>query len=264
VFAVQAAVVAAAVMLLGGAVSTVAGRKAGIVAGILGAVLPGMVIMHLNLSPVPFIFLCTAALMATAASRRPSAVKAALSGLFVGIGVIFAPAFAYIVPGALAVQRRWRLFLLVLIGTLLPYTAFNVIQHNRLEPVYAPWLYEVEVSKMIRDKTAWDGAGHVYDNAAIVLSKQWSVERGNGIDSSTQMSSFAVGYGIVAILYLGLIGFARCWRSELRSVFLPPLLYMLLIVVLSKVDYHNRVVLSPVLIAFTAMLLSGSCGGKGK
>ncbi|MCX5752185.1 MAG: glycosyltransferase family 39 protein [Candidatus Krumholzibacteria bacterium] len=264
VFAIQAVIVAAAIMLLYAAVSSVAGRKAGIVAGVLGVVLPDMLLAHVNISPVPFILLCTAALMAVAASHYSSSAKASLSGMLAGIGIMLAPAFAYIVPGALVVQRRWRLFLLVLIGTLLPFTAFNVLRHMKLEPVYTPSLYEVEIKEMLRGKSAWRAIGHVYDNAAVALSRKWGVERDEKLDLSTEMSTFVAGYGFVVVLYLGLIGLVRCWRSEHRSVFLPPLLYMLLLIVLSKLEYPDRAVFEVLLVAYAAILLGGSCGGRAK
>jgi 4-amino-4-deoxy-L-arabinose transferase-like glycosyltransferase len=264
VFAVQAAIVTAAMMLLFAAVSAVAGRRAGIVAGILGIVFPSMLLAHLNLSPVPFILLCTTALMAVAASRLAGSTKAVLSGLLAGIGIMFAPLFASIVPGLLAVQRRWRLFLLVLIGALLPYTAYNVIRHDRLEPVYAPSLYKIEVPEMLRGDSAWRAIGRIYDNAAVVLSRQWGVEQGGAVDFATQASSFAAGYGFVAVLCLGLVGLLRCWRKEHASAFVPPLVYTLLVILISKVEMPDRAVFETVLLAYTAILLGGSCGGRAE
>jgi 4-amino-4-deoxy-L-arabinose transferase-like glycosyltransferase len=264
VFVAQGLVVAVAMMLLYATVSAVAGRRAGILAGILGIVVPNMLLAHLNISPVPFILLCTSALMAVASSRLASSAKAVLSGVLAGIGILFAPVFAYIVPGALAVQRRWRLFLLVLIGMLVPYTAFNAIRHDRLEPLYAPDLYRVEVANVPSEHPAWSAIGRIYNNAALIMAKQWGVANESEVDSATKLSTFAAAYGFVAVLCLGLVGLARCWRHEHASAFLPPLVYTVLVILISRAEMPDRAVFEIVLIAYTAILLGGSCGGRAE
>lgn len=255
----QAILGAISVLLIYLFVSAVSGRKAGIVAGAIAALLPSMLLMHLRLSPSAAVLLCTAGLMTIAASSLAAPAKATFSGFLAGIGVLIAPYFAFVVPGVLVVQRRWRLFLLALAGTLLPYVVFNVAQHRKLEPVYVSAAYEVEASDIFGGKRPWGAIIRIYDNAAVALSKRWGVAFDSDAHSSTQISSFIAAYAFVAILYLGLIGLVRCRWWPRRAVFLPPLLYALLVIVLSHFQMKHRAVYLPALVAYAAIFVSGSC-----
>jgi 4-amino-4-deoxy-L-arabinose transferase-like glycosyltransferase len=259
VFIAQALLVCAAIILLYVAITAVAGRKAGIVAASLAAVLPNTLIMHLELSPAAALFFCAVALMAVAASTLAASGKAALSGLLAGIGVLLAPVFAFLVPGVLVTQRRWRLFLLVLAAALLPYILFNASRHRALEPVYSPSLYEIKVPGYSDGGSASSGISRIYRNAAQALSRRWGARQHTSAEAKTSINSFAAGYAFVLVLWLGLVGLTRCWRKEHRAVFFPPLLFMLLIIVLSKFEMRHRVVLLPVLFSYAAMLVTRSC-----
>gem|GEM_PF-2329563 len=259
IFIGQAILGAISVLLIYLFVSAAAGRKAGMVAGFIAAVLPDMLVMHLQVSPDTPVLLITAGLMAIAAASLSAPAKAVFSGCLAGVGVLTAPYFAFIVPGALVVQRRWRLFLLALAGTLIPYVLFNVAQHRKLEPVYVSAAYEVEASDIFGGIRPWGAIIRIYDNAAEALSKRWGVKPDSNADSSTQISSFVAAYAFVAILYLGLIGLVRCRWWPRRAVFLPPLLYVLLVIVLSRFEMKHRPVCLPALVAGAAMLVSGSC-----
>ena len=264
IFVGQAILGAVSVLLTYLFVSAVAGRKAGIAAGAIAAVLPDMLVMHLQLSPDASVLLCATGLMTVAASSLSAPAKATLSGFLAGAGILLAPHFAYIVPGALVTQRRWRLFLLALAGTLLPHVLFSVAQHRRLEPVYVPAAYELKASDIFGGEKPWEGVQRIYDNAALAISKRWGIAYDSAASPATRVSSFVSGYGFVAVLYLGLVGLARCRLREHRAVFLPPLLYVLLVIVLSNFQMKHRPACLPAMIACAAMFLTGSCKDRAR
>jgi 4-amino-4-deoxy-L-arabinose transferase-like glycosyltransferase len=283
VFVVQGVISAFAIFLMYRMVSRMWSRRAGIIASALYSVYPNILSYNLTTLTESLSVFCVIAMMSIAVSSLGARLKAVAQALITGAAVLIKPAFLFFVPGLFITLKRRFVFIAVLGALLAPWVLYNAVQQHRLILVsdtgalnfymsYNPKATGIYMTiegaeQMSQREFLKRGFDYIKNNkmaaSEIVYRKLYTmleaqydhfvmkdIVRGNG-------AIYAVVYGYIVVLILGSIGLARCYRREHLSVVLPVASYFILIIALSIFKYRFRVLIEPLLIAYTAILFGG-------
>ncbi len=258
VLLVQGMIGSLVVILLYATATRLGNRRAGLVAAAAGAVYPAFIASNMHAGTESLIVVIVASLMAIAASRIDPGRKAAISGALLALGVLTAPVLVCLAPGILMTTKRRRMFLLVFMLALTPYTVRNAVKYQKAEPVYELRSYKVDLSLYTSSRDAWDAVDGAYRNASVMLGKVWN--GGEPVDAGSDRRNAeqpAAAYGYAMLALFGAVGLARKRRKEHREVVLPVMLAMAILLLFSTFRTDFRTILEPVLILYASML-----GGK--
>jgi hypothetical protein len=242
----------------------ISSRKAGLTAAAITAVYPGFVLGVISLTPaVSVVFLASLILAAGAAldsGRLGERAHSVIGAGAAALGILTAPFLVFLVPGLLAVSRRKVLFILVLIGMLLPWTVRNSIAERAPVPLYRSQVWAVDLSKFSGDLAMghWKIAKELYENARILTSRGWAVKPDEASSVAEANSTYAAAYSYIIVMVLGVVGLVRRFRRGMRSAAIPFIFYYFLLVVFTVFAERYRTVLEPLLILYAAIFLFGS------
>jgi 4-amino-4-deoxy-L-arabinose transferase-like glycosyltransferase len=138
----QALLGAAAALLAFGTARRLCGARGGLVAGLLVACYPGLIVYTgLLMSETLYILLFGAALFVLARDEPPAAAACAAAGALLGLACLTRSVAAGFIPVAaawLCLRAGWRrgaLLLLAAAAALAPWTARNALRHGRFVPL---------------------------------------------------------------------------------------------------------------------------------
>ncbi len=103
----------------------------------------------------------------------------------------------------------------------------------------------------------------VYFNALLLYSWQpaESARAGQGAEPQATAVHYVRKYSYIVLLWVGLVGLARCWRREHTPFAVPILLGVLLPILFTRViEPRFRVLLEPLLVAYAALLIDRAVG----
>ena len=245
------------VLLMYGIVTRLYNRTAGLIAAAISAVYPNFIIYNITTVTESLVIFLVVLVMAVTSKQMDERYRSTIIAVLVGLGILLKPVFVCFTPGLLLVVKRRRLFLLILMITLIPYTVRNTAIYKRTEPVYDTWVYELNLKNFTDVEYGWHTVDKIYNNASIVLNKGWGIGDISTADDTIKNSTYTGAYTFTFIMLLGLIGLSRCYKKDHRETIFPVLFYIVLLIIFSKLKLNFRVVIEPVLIAYTAMLVSG-------
>jgi 4-amino-4-deoxy-L-arabinose transferase-like glycosyltransferase len=258
VFAVQGVLNALTVLMMYAAASRLCNRTAGIIAAAITAVYPNFLRYELSLRPASLTVLLAVFLIVAASSRARESLKAAASGIVVGAGVLMQPPLVCFVPGLLATTKRWRLFFIVLIASLVPYTVRNVAMHEPMRPVYQQDVYGFDLRYSTSPPRPWRALDVVYNNASSILARDGVATDIRG--SEAVDSAYLAGYGYLIVMVLGIIGLVRGRGARRWTIAAPFILYVVVRMLFSSMNTRSRVPLEPLFILYTSILIGGRWG----
>jgi len=263
VYVVQAIAGSFIVVPMHAAASRLGGRRAGLIAALLGAIYPGFILYAGAIVSEGWSALLVASMLALAAAPMREGLRAGLDGVLVGAGMLLKPTYAFFVPGFLVTTRRKALlFLAALVVVAAPFAVKVSIVHGRFVPLHEARPYGLVLDLYTYGK--WRMVDVVYANAVSLYT--WhpgeNVEGPPEAKTPLVASYYARKYGYLALLWLGLVGLARRARREHLGVILPVLGAVVLPVLFTRVtEPRFRVFLEPLLVLYVALLFSGGASG---
>jgi 4-amino-4-deoxy-L-arabinose transferase-like glycosyltransferase len=257
VFLIQGILNALVIPLMYTIVARLCNRRAGVIAAAITAVYPDFIVYNVSLLADSLGVFLVVLLMATGVAHLRSRSKALISAGLVAAGILMKPVLVCLVPGVLVTAKRWRLFLLVLLLLLVPYTVRNVMRHQKIQPVYDPAVYGLTVQSYTNSRAPWITIDTIYKNSSALLTRGWKLTDESKSDSMKRNSTYAAMYGYTIVMMLGLIGLIRFYKREQREAVLPVLLYVLALILFSQFKLRYRVPIEPVFIAYASILLGG-------
>lgn len=105
----------------------------------------------------------------------------------------------------------------------------------------------------------------IYNKVSVLFMKGWPNHL-MGVWSIEERRNvfYVMEYAYIPVMILGFVGLARYYRREHRAVAAPVLLYVLLVILLSIFKFRFRLLMEPLLIMYSAILLSGGkASGEG-
>lgn len=255
VYLVQGILNALMALMMFGIVTHVCNKTAGIIAAALCAVYPNFLIYNIVIldQSLSLFFVCL--LLAIVVTDLKDLYKSVTSAIIIGLAILVKPVFLLFVPGLLVVLKKRKVFLLVMLIVLLPWGIRNMTVHQKFMPVFHPSSYQVNLQNYIGHKHKLAIVDKLYHNGAVIFSRGWSKMQ------KVQLKSYiyAARYGYMVVMMLGLIGLTKYYQKEQRYAFLPVLGYFLLIIFFSQFKFNLRTLIEPLLIMYSAVLISGKC-----
>jgi 4-amino-4-deoxy-L-arabinose transferase-like glycosyltransferase len=283
VFIVQGVLGAIMILLMYRIVARMWSRFAGLIAAIICALYPAFIGYGLTTLTETVSLLWVALMMVAASSSLGDRSKALTQGAVAGIAMLTKPAMLYFVPGIFLTVRKKGLFLAVLAVIAVPWILGSAVRLDKVSPVsdsgalmfyrsYNPLATGRDDALVGNDTTTQlkyfkmglDFIRHnkmltldiINHKILILLRPEWDGHVMRGYATST-VAIYALEYGFVIVMIIGLIGLARLYRKEHRAVVWPVASYLVLMLLFSAVKYRYRLLIEPLLIAYAAMLLGG-------
>jgi 4-amino-4-deoxy-L-arabinose transferase-like glycosyltransferase len=302
VFVIQGVIGAVTSILMYAAVARVCNRKAGLIAAAIFAVYPHFIMYNITTLTETLGILCVVTMMFIASTDIPDARKVTALAVATGLGALLKPAFLFFVPGFLATVRRRRVFILLLVSVIAPWTIRNAVVHRRFVPisetgafnfylsynekasgtvVKAPELERIAVSHepadpvrtiqpsrpqaeyieralyfIIHNKLRT--AQIIYNKVSVLFMKGWPNHlMGVWRIEERRNLFYVMEYAYIPVMILGFVGLARYYRRGHGAIAAPVLVYVSLVILLSIFKFRFRLLMEPLLIMYTAILLSG-------
>lgn len=234
-------------------------RGAGILAAAISAIYPNFIYYNLTTHSDSLGMIIVALIMTTAVLHLADSGRTYISAVLIGIGILFKPLLAYMLPGMLLTARKKVLFIAISAVILAPWTIRNSVSLRRFVPVYYRSAFEIDLRKFEAKHEKWAAIHKIYFNASTALRKSRSTSLTAG-DDRMRNSNYAAAYSYVIIMILGLTGIARYGRKEHLGIIAPVIGYVVLLIVLSDFKIKFRIYLEPLLILYTAVLVTRSGG----
>ena len=275
---VQSLLDSVAVVLLYIAGARLGGRRTGLVAAGIAAVYPNFILYTISPTPASACVFIAAALIAAASIGGAERARAAVSGALAAVGILIEPSMLFLLAGSAAAMRGRLTLMLVAAGILLPWAVGNSIVEREPLPLYRGGVWGMDVSKYRPSSVRgyWQPVARIYENLTIVTQRGWDV---GSAQRDGETAPFAAGekdaappdaapagmlgstyvatYAYIVVMLLGIVGIMRTVRKRHLSVVLPFGAYLGLVALFSTGDLRHRIVLEPLLILYTAMLISG-------
>jgi len=271
-YVIQSVASAFVVPLMYTAVSRVCGRRTGLIAALISALYPGFILYNHGIITESWSVLLVASMMALAAAapREPLRtwvpLRAWAHGAMIGVGVLLKPAYVFFLPGFLLTTRRmWFILLAGFLVVVAPLAVRNSLASRHFVPVYSAKSYDMNLD--FHAYGSWRMVDLVYDNTLLLFSEPLRWNPGENVrgpvGSETEMLAiyYVRKYSYLVLLWLGLIGLARCVRREHVAVALPVLGAVILPILFTRVtEPRFRVFLEPLLIMYVSLLFGrGRC-----
>ncbi len=273
VYIIQAIVDSAAVIMVLYAGTFLFSRRAGFAAAILATLYPGYILGVISPTPAAAVVFLSAALVTIGAAEVRGKIGqaaegrggigpsrgAALSALAAGAGILTEPSFLFLVPGLLLVSRRRTVFILVLAGLLLPWAIGNSAARGKIVPLYNSETWGFDLDKYRADDLTgyWRPVRKIYENAAAFTSRGWASYPEESVTVAERDSTYAAAYSYVAIMVLGIVGLVKLYGQRSRPVFLPFVMYFILLILFSTFAARQRIILEPLLVLCAGALIGG-------
>jgi len=289
VYVAQSVLSSAGILLMYWTVRRMWNRRAGLLAAALYAIYPNLILYNLTTLTESLSVLIVVAMMAVAVSAHGDGRKAILQAVLAAVGMLMKPAFLFFVPGLLITLKRRVAFLVVLACILAPLILFNAAHYHRLILVSDTGAlnfymsYNPEAKGGFIQIPDWEKVTqgeyvrralnfivhHRLRAVEIVYAKMYALfelgwDRGVMRDIvKGEGGAYAVMCAYHAILLFGFIGLARLCRKAHAPVVAPVLSYVVLTVLFSIFVLRFRVLMEPLLIAYTAILFGGAAPSTG-
>jgi 4-amino-4-deoxy-L-arabinose transferase-like glycosyltransferase len=232
------------------------GRGAGILAAAISAIYPNFIVYNLELNPDSISLVIVVLLMTTAVLQSVETGKAFLSAALIGVGILFKPLLVYFLPGMLLTVKKRILFIVLVVVILAPWAIRNSVVQGSFTPVYETSAYKVDLRHFTHRYQKWEAVHKIYSNCAEVLKRSWTSSYADDEDGRLRNSSYIATYSHVIIMLLGLAGIIRYRRREQLGAVAPVVGYLILLVVLSDFKIKYRIYFEPLLILYTAVIVS--------
>ncbi len=256
VFIVQAALSSVIVPCMYATGRLLFDRAAGILAATISAIYPNFIVYNLELDPDAISLVIVVLLMTAAVINAAETNKAYLSAALISIGILFNPLLVYFLPGMLLTVKKRILFIALLVVILAPWSIRNSVVQKRITPVYGTGAYKVDVRHFTHRYDRWAAVHKIYFNCTAVLKRSWTSSFADDEDVRLRNSSYIATYSHVIVMLLGLVGIIRYRRREQLGVVAPVVGYLVLLVVLSDFKIKYRIYFEPLLILYTAVIVS--------
>ena len=256
VYAIQAIASSLVVLLMYAAVSRVGDRRAGLIAAVISALYPGFILCNRGILTESWSVLIVASMMALASRATRNALRACAQGALIGLGVLLKPAYVFFLPGFLITTRRRALLLLAgFLVVIAPLAVKNSLAIGRFVPVYKAKSYDMTFT--LPPLSAWETIDLVYGNALRLFL--WHPGENAYGPKEAEAEILAIYYtrkfSYLVLLWLGLVGLARCARKEHAAVALPVLGAVVLPILFTRAtEPRFRVFLEPLLIMYVSLL----------
>ncbi|UCD20081.1 MAG: glycosyltransferase family 39 protein [candidate division WOR-3 bacterium] len=287
VYIVQTLIGILTVYLIYIAVTKVADREAGLIAGGIAAIYPNFIAYTVTtMTETLGIFLVV---LLTATMTLPSSTKrqSIYAAIVLSIGYLIRPAFLFFFPGALGGVKRRLVLIITLVAVLGPwyiyasvagggsnraalgfYKSYNPkatgIKHYRIEETelgsrdLPSGTYLKEAMKFILNNK-WKTLDLIYKKATLIISRGYDLYVLRDFVGYNSARVHIMLYAYIPVMILGFLGMLRLYDKQNRVIAFTLTSYLVLNVLLSIFKIRYRVLAEPLLIMYAAIFLAAKC-----
>ena len=285
VFVVQGLISALTVLLIYRVTSSVASRRAGLLAAAIAAVYPNLIVYNLTTLTDTIGVFFAMILFFILVVAIPERTRSVLAAFVVFLGFTFRPVMVLFAPGVfLSIKKRWT-FAVAAVVLLTPLIAFEMTVGKSFQrsaiAVYETYHPSLDGSQFINpDSTElrsdtlssavylkaalaniahnrWKAIDNIYYKVTVLFSRGWDTFVLEPIVGTGTLAYYVWAYAYLPVLVFGFIGMARLYGRGNRMLALPALSYAVLVVLFFLFKFRYRLPIEPVLIIYASMLLAG-------
>jgi len=285
VFVVQSLLSSLTVYLVYRVARSVGTEAAGIAAAAIAAVYPNFILYNLTTLTETWSLLILMALFAILVASVPETRRSILAVMLLVLGFLFKPVMLFLLPGTWLVVRKKAVFAAAAVVLIVPLASYEMIVGGSFLRG-ARGFYRTYQDPALRRIAAIDSAGsdemgddrlpgasylkhgwnYVANNKArvvdrirekgmVLVSRGWDAFVLGPIAGQGKRTRLLLAYAYLPVMALGCIGLARQHDSKNRTIALPALGYVLLVILFSIFKHRYRLLVEPVLIIYAALLL---------
>lgn len=254
-YIVQGIIGAATLYLLYAVMNRICSHRVAIITAGIAAVYPSFLIYGVTIDPGflgIFMFVLMTAVIVSDLREPHKSIAAAIA---TGLAIMIQPYLLLILPGVLLVIEKRRVFLLAVVAMLIPLTIRNSIVYGSFLPVFHPSVFDLGIGNFAGLEDRLMFVDNLYHNGSILISRGWDKQK--KVDFAGII--YTARYAYVLLMAMGLAGLIRHYSSSQRKLLLPVVGYFLMLIVFSTFRFQQRLIIEPVLIAYTGILLAGGC-----
>ncbi|MBN1164841.1 MAG: glycosyltransferase family 39 protein [Candidatus Krumholzibacteriota bacterium] len=290
VYAAQAVLSALTVLLLYWITARLKDQKTALLAAGIAALYPNFIAYNLTILTETVGLLFTSLLLAIFLIPVSEKKKSLGSVLLLCLGCGFRPVMIFFAPGLFLALKKRKVFLLALAAVLAPYFIYSALNggiSNRagraFYKTYNPastgdrYLKLKETELRRSDMTGWEyyraglsfiknnklkTADIIYNKSRLVFARGWDAFVLRPVIGSSRHLSQILIYAYLPLMLCGFAGMVRLRDRRYRFLALLLISYLACNIFLAIFKVRYRLMVEPILIIYTALLLSGHLRGR--